>query len=116
MTTAVVITTVTVWVGSMLFMAWAVINLRTQLDRRTDELAMAHIRRQRTEDQARQLVEKVTPLIEQTDWMTGRWHGQYNTLVRMEADRNATVVAARRALWRIPLVADHLKNTYGAAK
>jgi hypothetical protein len=109
--TAVVITIVTVWVGCMMFMAWALINLRTQLDQRTDELAMEHRRRQKVEEQSLRLVEKVTPLIEQTDWMTGRWHGQFHLLQKKESDRNAAVVSARRALWDIPLVADHLKKS-----
>lgn len=116
MNTAVVITIVTVWVGCMLFMAWTLINLRTQLDRKTDELIMERVRHRKTEQQSLQLVEKVVPLIEQTDWMTGRWHGQFNTLQRLESNRNAAVVAARRALWSIPLVAEHLKNTYGESK
>ncbi|MGW0626193.1 hypothetical protein [Streptomyces sp. NPDC002758] len=116
MNTAIIIAVSVAWVGLMMFMAWALINLRTKLDRKIDELAMESERRRRTEKQALALVEKVTPLIEQTDWMTGRWHGQYNTLVRLEADRNAAVVTARRALWTIPLVADHLKNNYGASK
>jgi hypothetical protein len=109
--TAIVITIVTVWVGCMLFMAWALINLRAQLDQRTDELIMERVRHRKTEEQALALVEKVTPLIEQTDWMTGRWHGQFNTLQRLEAKRNEAVVQARRALWGIPLVADHIKQS-----
>jgi hypothetical protein len=99
-----------------MFMAWALINLRTQLDQRTDELAVAHRRRQKVEEQSLRLVEKVTPLIEQTDWMTGRWHGQFHLLQKKESDRNAAVVSARRALWDIPLVADHLKKSIGASK
>jgi hypothetical protein len=108
MNTALVLAIIVVWVGLMMFMAWALINLRTQLDRKIDELAMERERRRRTEKQALALVEKVTPLIEQTDWMTGRWHGQFNTLQRLEANRNVKVVEARRALWDIPLVRDHI--------
>jgi hypothetical protein len=111
MNTAIILTIVAVWVGCMLFMAWALINLRTQLDRKIDELTVERQRRHKTERDAARLVEKVTPLIEQTDWMTGRWHGQFNTLQRLEAKRNEAVVAARRALWDIPLVADHIKKS-----
>lgn len=59
-----------------------------------------------TDRQMVELVEAVTPLIEKSDWMTGRWHGQFNTLVSMENQRNDRVEAARRALWKIPVVAD----------
>jgi predicted transcriptional regulator len=116
MNTAILIAVIVAWVGLMMFMAWALINLRTQLDRKIDELAMERDRRRRTEKQALALVEKVTPLIKQTDWMTGAWHGQFSTLQRLEADRNTAVVTARRALWEIPLVADHIKKTYGESK
>lgn len=115
MNTAVVITIVTVWVGCMLFMAWCAINLRAQLDKRTDELVMEKVARRKVEQNSLALVDAVVPLIEQTDWMTGRWHGQFLTLQYLETKRNEAVVTARRALWEIPLVADHLKKnvTFG---
>ena len=109
----VIVLIIATWTGTMLFMAWALINLRAQLDRAKDELLGERLRRRNTEKQAAALVEKVTPLIEQTDWMTGRWHGQYQTLVQMELDRNLAVVDARRAIWGIPMVAEYIKNTYG---
>lgn len=59
-----------------------------------------------TTEGVERLVVAVTPLIEKTDWMTGRWGGQFNTLVAMEGARNAQVDATRRALWEIPLLAD----------
>jgi hypothetical protein len=105
------IAVIVAWVGILMFMAWALINLRTQLDRKIDELVMERDRRHKTEKQALRLVEKVTPLLAQSDWMTGRWHGQFSTLQRLEADRNTAVVQARRALWDIPLVADHIKKS-----
>jgi hypothetical protein len=109
--TTVVVTICVVWVGCMLFMAWHLINLRTELDRKIDELIMERVAHRKSRESALALVEKVTPLIEQTDWMTGRWHGQFQTLVRMESKRNEAVVAARRALWDIPLVAEHIKKS-----
>jgi len=42
------------------------------------------------------LVEAVEPLLEKTDWMTGRWGGQYNVLVRMEERRNKIIDDVRR--------------------
>jgi hypothetical protein len=47
---------------------------------------------------------QMAPLLEQTDWMTGRWGGQFNTLVAMENSRNEKVRNARRAFNEIPLV------------
>lgn len=99
---------------SVLVMVWRLINITAELDRISDELARERGARQKVEEQSLRLVEKVAPLIEQTDWMTGRWHGQFNTLVRLENKRNEAATAARRALWDIPLVADHLKKTFGA--
>lgn len=76
--------------------------------------ALAADERARTSDQnAADLVLAVSPLIEQTDWMTGRWGGQFNTLVSMEKARNAHVVEARTVLWRFPVVRDTIL-TYGA--
>jgi hypothetical protein len=46
----------------------------------------------------------MTPLLEQTDWMTGRWGGKFDQLVRLENSRNASVRNARRAFNEIPLV------------
>jgi hypothetical protein len=111
MNTILLIAVIVGWVGLLMFMAWALINLRTQLDRKIDELAMERNRLRKTEKQALRLVETVTPLLAQTDWMTGSWHGQFSTLQRLEADRNTAVVKARRALWDIPLVADHIKKS-----
>lgn len=48
----------------------------------------------------------ITPVIEQTDWMTGRWHGNFAGLQAAERRRNAAVVDVRRAMTRIPLVRD----------
>lgn len=44
------------------------------------------------------LATAVTPLLEQTDWMTGRWGGQFQTLQALEDRRNRDVENARRAL------------------
>jgi hypothetical protein len=56
------------------------------------------------EAEAKVLVLAVTPLLEQTDWMTGRWGGKLDQLVRLENSRNANVRNARRAFNEIPLV------------
>jgi hypothetical protein len=99
-----------VFVGLLLYTAHALIAVRAELDRTTDELIAERKRRWSTEDQARNLIDKVTPLIAQTDWMTGRWKGQFETLQRMEKRRNEQVVAARRALWTIPLMVEYIRD------
>jgi hypothetical protein len=48
--------------------------------------------------------------------MTGRWNGQFNALVHLENKRNTTVDNARKALWEIPLVRDHIRNITGENK
>jgi predicted PurR-regulated permease PerM len=83
-------------------------NLTKALEKEIKERERAQHRLKKTEDEVLTLVQKVTPLIEQTDWMTGRWNGQFNTLVGLENKRNAAVVEARRSLWSIPLVANHI--------
>lgn len=65
-----------------------------------------------TENQSLDLVNKVTPLVEKTDWMTGRWGGQFDTLVAMENKRNLRVEEARKAIWAIPLVSDFVDYNY----
>lgn len=56
------------------------------------------------EAEAKVLALAVTPLLEQTDWMTGRWGGKFDQLVALENARNANVRNARRAFNEIPLV------------
>jgi hypothetical protein len=114
--TVTIVISAAVYAVSLLVMLWRLIETQARLDRTETELQIEHTRRLSTEDQALQLVEKVTPLIEKTDWMTGRWSGQFSTLLRMENDRNDLVDNARRSIWSIPLVADHIKNNYGATK
>lgn len=55
---------------------------------------------------SRTLLTNLAPLLEQTDWMTGRWGGQFNTLVALENKRNAAAVAARKALMDSPGLTD----------
>jgi hypothetical protein len=111
MTTAVLVFIVTVYSAVVLFTAWSLIQTRSELDRRIDELTMERRRLRETEKQATELVGKVTPLIEKTDWMTGRWNGQFDTLVRLENQRNAAVDTARQAIWEIPIVRDHIAKS-----
>lgn len=50
----------------------------------------------------------VTPLIEKTDWMTGRWAGRFDELVAAENRRNDLVVRARKSLFALPGVRKHI--------
>lgn len=56
------------------------------------------------------LVVTVTPLVEKTDWMTGRWGGQFNTLVRLEKERNDRVESVRRIISNSAPVQDVIKS------
>jgi hypothetical protein len=49
-------------------------------------------------------VSAVLPLLEKTDWMTGRWNGQFDTLKRLENTRNGAVARATSAFARLPAV------------
>ncbi|MFJ6508632.1 hypothetical protein [Streptomyces sp. NPDC091879] len=102
---------VTVYSAVVLVAAWGLVTTRAELDKRLDELVMQRRRLKETEEQALALVDKVTPLIEKTDWMTGRWQGQFSTLVHLENKRNAKVDTARRAIWEIPIVRDHIERS-----
>lgn len=46
----------------------------------------------------------ITPLLEKTDWMTGRWGGQFETLVSLEKKRNDSVDIVRKSLMDNPVV------------
>lgn len=80
--------------------------------RHVAEVAVERARRVQSEDQTLALVDKIYPLIVKTDWMTGRWNGQFNTLVGLENKRNAQINEARRVLWTIPLVASYVRDLY----
>lgn len=63
-----------------------------------------------TEEHARALIEKVVPLIEKTSWHTYWMAGNASRALSEENARNHAVETARKALWKIPLFTDYLKN------
>lgn len=63
-----------------------------------------HARVVATEEYANRVVLGVVPLLEKTDWMSGRWNGQFQSLVSMEAKRNGKIDKVRRDLNSIPVV------------
>lgn len=64
----------------------------------------AFVYNERMERDVADLFTKFAPLIEQTDWMTGRWGGRFNELVALENKRNQTVREARRIIMDSPVV------------
>lgn len=111
MTDVVLVIIVTIYSAVVLYAGWSLIQTRAELDRRIDELAAERRRLRDTEEQALDLVDKVVPLIAKTDWMTGAWKGQFNALVHLEKKRNDAVDTARRAIWEIPVVRDHVQKS-----
>jgi hypothetical protein len=104
------------FLGALLYVVRVALTQQRLLEQKRSELSdemrlreEAEARLAKTEKQAKTLVERVAPLIEKTDWMTGRWHGQFTTLVDLENKRNERVEQARKALWDIPLVFDLIR-------
>ncbi|MDX3260739.1 hypothetical protein PV336_16080 [Streptomyces sp. MI02-2A] len=77
-------------------------ELKYQLEQK--KRAEAEDQLTKTELRVSEFVVKVSPLIAKTDWMTGRWKGQFQTLVDLENQRNRDVDTARKAIWEIPLL------------
>jgi len=48
------------------------------------------------------LLVKVAPLLEKTDWMTGRWGGKFDQLLALEKKRNEQVQALRSVYFNHP--------------
>lgn len=88
-----------------------IVFLAILLRRNEKALSAAEWRATSAEAEARDLdyqlatvLTKVAPLIEKTDWMTGRWGGKFDQLVAMENKRNNTIDIVRRALMNTPSV------------
>jgi len=99
----------------LLVLIIAVLLLVTEL-RKTKELLAyvnadfqeARIRESVTNRQVGEVFLHISPLLEQTDWMTGRWGGQFETLVRMENRRNAATVGIKQILLGLPYLKDYI--------
>ena len=74
------------------------------------DLEKAAVRESTTNHQVEEIVMSLTPLLEQTDWMTGRWGGQFQTLVSMENARNRAAVDIRSKLFALPFMKDYLSE------
>jgi len=104
-------------VSGALAFAWHVLRLAQQeIDRlddvvETQGLEMVRLRARDLEvkKHAETLLIHMAPLVEKTDWMTGRWHGKFNELVRLENQRNQAAEHIRKALFEMPGIRDFTK-------
>ena len=78
------------------------------------DLEKAAVRESTTNHQVEEIVMSLTPLLEQTDWMTGRWGGQFQTLVSMENARNRAAVGIRSKLFAMPFMKDFFSENKAA--
>ena len=95
----------TIVAGAVLI--WVGLSLKAEIRDHADtqrELVKAEAEVARLDREMSRLLLNLTPLIEQTDWMTGRWGGQFQTLVALENKRNTAVREVRKSLMDIPAV------------
>ncbi len=88
-------------------MLWLLVSnrsLRAENRELHDTVEFAELWASVTDAEAKVFALQMAPLLEQTDWMTGRWGGKFQQLVALENARNANVRNARRAFNEIPLV------------
>jgi hypothetical protein len=100
-----------IYTAVMLWAVWNLVKLRSELDAALVRLYMEKQKRReaeakitKTELRVMDFAAKMSPLIAKTDWMTGRWKGQFDTLVSLENQRNRDVEIARKALFEIPMI------------
>lgn len=84
-------------------------NTEASLDR-------SYARSNKTDDTLIEVFLLLSPLVAKTDWMTGRWGGQFNRLVTMENDRNLLVDTIRRQFMESPVIADYLTESVKGAR
>jgi hypothetical protein len=79
-----------------------------------EDLHTARTREIDTNQKMEKVLVSLSPLLEQTDWMTGRWGGQFSTLVSMEKARNSKAVAIRTHLMSLPFIKEYVsENSMG---
>lgn len=86
------------------------VALQIENEHNEDLLLAATARTHKTDDDVAALIEGISPLVEKTDWMTGRWGGQFATLTAMENARNAQVDLVRTIIMNTPLVKEQTDN------
>lgn len=104
MITAVLISIVFLWLCALLR------EKRLDADRGWEQAERSAADADRADAKSVEAFLAVVPLIEKSDWMTGRWKGQFLQLVELETIRNNAVDKARRVLWEIPAVKAHIRD------
>jgi hypothetical protein len=112
----VIIFIVTVYSAVVLYAGCSLVKTRAALEEKIAELEAERQRLTETEAQTLEFVDKVVPLIEKTSWDIYWKAGNGVRALTEESSRNQKVEIARKALWKIPLVRDHIRNTTGATK
>jgi len=69
-----------------------------------NDLETAAYRESTTNHKVEEVFLALAPILEQTDWMTGRWGGRLGELIGLEKARNATTVAVRARLLSTPFM------------
>lgn len=86
----------------------------TDLETAAYREAVLRVRESTTNRRVEEIFMSLSPLLEQTDWMTERWGGQFETLVRMERSRNSAAVDIRSKLFALPFMKDFFSENKAA--
>lgn len=89
-------TTILVLIGVIVALTIRNANLDAENEDLADQIASVHSSNIRLRQQQIDIIDAVLPLVEKTDWMTGRWGGKFEQLVALERSRNEQVERVRR--------------------
>ena len=95
-----------VYTGLFILLQQRLHRVKALLADALNDLEAAAARESVTNHHVEEIFLSLSPLLEQTDWMTGRWGGQFETLVRMERSRNSVAVGIRSKLFALPFMKD----------
>lgn len=82
----------------------------TDLETAAYRESVLRVRESTTNRHVEEIFLSLSPLLEQTDWMTGRWGGQFETLARMERSRNSAAVDIRSKLFALPFLKEYFSG------
>jgi hypothetical protein len=99
-----------VTVGLLILLQQRLHRMNNLLADALSDLETAAYRESVTNIRVEKILIMLSPLLEQTDWMTGRWGGQFQTLVSMENARNRAAVDIRSKLFALPFMKDYLSE------
>ena len=80
------------------------------------DLDIANIRESDTNRAVGRVFILLSPLLEQTDWMTGRWGGRFGELVHLENARNRAAVDIRSKLFALPFMKEYVSENTAAIR